>query len=176
MRKRLNAELDRLNPDNYSQAERPKVWVILENLRSAHNVGSMFRTGDAFGITGISLCGYCARPPHVQVDKVALGAEKHVPWLGFDHATEAIQHAQSEGYQVLAVEQAEEAILLQDMEIPAGGLALVFGNEVEGVSQEAMELCDGAVEIPQFGVKHSLNVSVSAGSVLWEVAKKARQL
>ena len=105
MRKRLNAELDRLNPDSYSQAERPKVWVILENLRSAHNVGSMFRTGDAFGVTGISLCGYCARPPHVQVDKVALGAEQHVPWLGFDDALQAITHAKDEGYRVLAVEQ-----------------------------------------------------------------------
>ncbi len=176
MRKRLNAELQRLQPADYSQAERPTIWVILENLRSAHNVGSLFRTCDAFGMSGISLCGYCARPPHKQVDKVALGAQLSLPWDGHEDALSAIQAAKDKGLLVLAVEQADEAIQLQDLPCPQGGIALVFGNEVDGVSEMAMAACDGAVEIPQFGTKHSLNVSVCGGAVLWEVARRYRKL
>jgi len=174
MRKRSTSELNRLNPESYPKTYKTPVWVILENIRSAHNVGSFFRTADAFGLAGISLCGYCAKPPHKQLDKVALGATDSVPWLGFDNTTDSIKEARKKGYLILAVEQVHGAQSLENMPYPENGIALVFGNEVNGIEERTLSLCDGAIEVPQFGMKHSLNVSVCGGSVLWEATRKYR--
>ena len=176
MQKRLTNELDRLSAEDFASAPKTPVWIILENVRSAHNVGSFFRTADAFGCAGISLCGYTAQPPHKQVDKVALGATESVPWKGFTTASEAIEDAKAQGYIVLAIEQAKGAYSLDALPTPPAGIALIFGNEVEGVDQATLDLCDGAIEVPQFGMKHSLNVSVCGGAVLWEATRKYRGL
>lgn len=174
MQKRLTSELGRMSTEEYASSTKTPVWIILENLRSAHNVGSFFRTADAFGCAGISICGYSARPPHKQLDKVALGSTESVPWIGFDHATEAIAHAKEQGFFVLAIEQVHDALGLEDLPCPAAGIALVFGNEVDGVDPSTLEACDQAIEIPQFGMKHSLNVSVCGGAVLWEATRRYR--
>jgi len=174
MQKRLTTELGRMTVEEYAASPKTPVWIILENVRSAHNVGSFFRTADAFGCAGISLCGYTAQPPHKQVDKVALGATDSVPWLGFDNALAAIAEAKAAGYLVLGVEQAHGAFSLADMPCPESGIALVFGNEVDGVEADTLAVCDGAVEVPQFGMKHSLNVSFCGGAVLWEATRRYR--
>jgi 23S rRNA (guanosine2251-2'-O)-methyltransferase len=146
------------------------VLVILDNVRSMHNVGSVFRTGDAFLVEGICLCGYTPRPPHRDIQKTALGATDTVPWTYKESIKEAIEECKTAGRKVWAVEQVQGSLPLQDF-APTESIALVFGNEVEGVSKETLALCEGAVEIPQWGVKHSLNVSVAAGVVLWEIRK-----
>jgi len=174
MQKRLTTELGRMSAEEYAEAPKTPVWIILENLRSAHNVGSFFRTADAFGCAGISLCGYCAIPPHKQLDKVALGATKSVRWNAFDTAIEAIAAVKAKGLQVYAVEQAHGALSLEAMPSPPEGIALVFGNEVDGVEQATVDACDAALEVPQFGMKHSLNVSVCGGAVLWEATRRYR--
>lgn len=174
MQKRLTSELGRMSTEEYTSSNKTPIWIILENLRSAHNVGSFFRTADAFGCAGISICGYSARPPHNQLDKVALGSTESVPWLGFDHANQAIAHAKDQGFLVLAIEQVHDALGLEALPSPPSGLALVFGNEVNGVEQATVDACDGAIEIPQFGMKHSLNVSVCGGAVLWEATRRYR--
>jgi|TARA_B110000259_G_C13838313_1_gene331590 tRNA G18 (ribose-2'-O)-methylase SpoU len=174
MKKKTTDELNRLSPNSYSNSFKTPVWIILENLRSAHNIGSFFRTADAFGLAGISLCGYCARPPHKQLDKVALGATESVDWLSFDNGIDAIIESKKNGYTVLGVEQIHEAYSLENMPCPKNGIALVFGNEVNGIDEKTLALCDGAVEVPQFGIKHSLNVSVCGGSVLWEATRRYR--
>lgn len=174
MQKRLTTELGRMSVEEYAASPKTPVWIILENVRSAHNVGSFFRTADAFGCAGISLCGYTARPPHKQVDKVALGATESVPWLGFDDVQEAISRAKATGYLVLGVEQTHGALSLDALPCPPTGIALVFGNEVDGVEASTLRACDAAVEVPQFGMKHSLNVSVCGGAVLWEATRRYR--
>ncbi len=163
-----------MSAGEYAEAPKTPVWIILENLRSAHNVGSFFRTADAFGCAGISLCGYCAKPPHKQLDKVALGATESVTWEAYETAADAIVAARAKGFIVYAVEQAHEALSLEDVPCPPTGIALVFGNEVDGVEQATVDACDAALEVPQFGMKHSLNVSVCGGAVLWEVTRRYR--
>jgi tRNA G18 (ribose-2'-O)-methylase SpoU len=174
MKKKTTNELNRLTSNSYSNSLKTPVWIILENIRSAHNIGSFFRTADAFGLAGISICGYSARPPHKQLDKVALGATESVEWLGFDNTIDAVMESKKNGYTVFGVEQIHQAYSLENMPCPKNGIALVFGNEVNGIEEETLALCDGAIEVPQFGIKHSLNVSVCGGSVLWEATRKYR--
>ena len=174
MKKKTTDELNRLSSNSYSNSLKTPVWIILENIRSAHNIGSFFRTADAFGLAGISICGYSARPPHKQLDKVALGATESVEWLGFDNTIDAIMESKKNGYTVFGVEQIHQAYSLENMPCPKNGIALVFGNEVNGIQEKTLALCDGAIEVPQFGIKHSLNVSICGGSVLWEATRKYR--
>ena len=174
-RKLLNAELQRLSPQAYKTALKLPVVLVLDNIRSQHNIGAAFRTADAFCIEQICLCGISAIPPTAEIHKSALGAEDSVPWSYFSDATEAVRQLRHEGYAVLAIEQVLGACSL-DRFIPQKDTkyALVFGNEVRGVQQEVVDLCDGYVEIPQSGTKHSLNVSVSIGVVLWDFLVKLR--
>ncbi|RYZ37488.1 MAG: TrmH family RNA methyltransferase [Sphingobacteriales bacterium] len=145
--------------------------IILDDVRSMHNVGSVFRTADAFGIHAIYLCGYTPQPPHRDIHKTALGATETVPWKHFADGTEAVKSAKACGYRVVAVEQAHDSTSLQQFRWAGEKLALVFGNEVAGVSNSLLEHCSEVIEIPQFGSKHSLNISVSAGVVLWELIR-----
>lgn len=173
MRKLQNSELDRLNVDEFKQATKMPVIVVLDNIRSLNNIGSVFRTADAFLVEKIILCGITATPPHKDIRKTALGATQSVDWEYTENTLEAIQKLKSNGVQTIAIEQAENAIHLQDFS-PKNDerLALVFGNEVKGVSQEVVSACDHVLEIPQFGTKHSLNISVSVGVVVWDVWSK----
>ncbi len=161
-------ELGRKSVDEFRHASKNPVMVVLDNIRSMHNVGSVFRTADAFLAEGICLCGYTPQPPHRDIHKTALGATESVDWLYFPTALEAVKQLKENGYQVFAVEQAEGSISLERFTLP-GKIAVVFGNEVEGVNSEVLTLCNGCIEIPQFGMKHSLNVSVAAGIVLWKI-------
>ena len=173
MRKLQNSELDRLNVDEFKQATKIPIIVVLDNIRSLNNIGSVFRTADAFLIEKIILCGITATPPHKDIRKTALGATQSVDWEYTESTLEAIQKLKNNGVQTIAIEQAENAIYLQDFS-PTNDkrLALVFGNEVKGVSQEVVSACDLVLEIPQFGTKHSLNISVSAGVVVWDIWSK----
>jgi 23S rRNA (guanosine2251-2'-O)-methyltransferase len=165
-------ELPRKSRTEFQQAEKMPVLLLLENIRSMHNVGSIFRTADAFLAEGICLCGYTPRPPHRDIHKTALGATETVEWNYSDTALEAVKILKSAGYQIVGVEQVTGGIPLQQFKMsPDEKLVLVFGNEVEGVSEPVLALCDICLEIPQFGMKHSLNVSVAAGMVLWELAR-----
>lgn len=163
-------ELGRMSVDEFKQARKNPVMMVLDNIRSMHNVGSVFRTADAFLAEGICLCGYTPQPPHRDIHKTALGATETVDWLYYATTVEAVQELKQRGYKVYAIEQVEESISLEKFQ-SADKIALVFGNEVEGVSAEVIELCDGSIEIPQLGMKHSLNISVAAGIVLWEVVR-----
>lgn len=175
MRKITNEELGRPTPEEYAAKEKLPVRVVLDNVRSAQNVGSFFRTGDAFAVEHVALCGITAVPPAREIHKTALGAELTVPWSYHASTAECVRQLRDEGYEVLAVEQVEGAAML-DAFCPEPGrrYALVFGNEVEGVAQEVVDLCHGALEIPQFGVKHSINVAVSGGVVLWHFFEKLK--
>lgn len=175
MLKTPNAALYRLTVDEFKNAEKHPFVLILDNVRSQHNVGSVFRTADAFLIRGICLCGITATPPHRDIEKTALGATETVYWEYFDTTEEAILKLKALGYQIIAIEQTSGSKNLLDWQPTAESkTAFVFGHEVMGVSEEALALCDGAIEIPQFGTKHSLNVSVTAGIVLWDVVMKHR--
>ena len=177
MRKIANEELGRPTAEEFAAMEKTPVTVVLDNVRSQQNVGAFFRTGDAFGVERSALCGITAVPPARDIHKTALGAEQTVPWSYFATTEECIARLHEEGYEVLAVEQVEGAVMLGEWRPePGRRYALVFGNEVEGVSQEAVDRCDGAVEIPQVGTKHSLNVSVSGGVVLWHFFNGLRTL
>jgi 23S rRNA (guanosine2251-2'-O)-methyltransferase len=177
MLKLKSAELGRKSVDEFKQSAKLPLMVILDNVRSMHNVGSVFRTADAFLLSGIYLCGYTPRPPHRDIQKTALGATETVEWSYFEQITDSINRLKEQGYKIWAVEQTADSIPLQDfMPEAQDKLALVLGNEVEGVSEAVLSLCDGVLEIPQFGTKHSLNVSVAAGIVLWEVAKKMAEI
>ncbi len=168
MKKIPNAALGRPSPEAFAAMEKMPVVVVLDNVRSLNNVGSFFRTADAFAAERLVLCGITATPPANEIHKTALGAELTVPWSYVKDTAEAVRTLRGEGYGVWAVEQAEGATPLERFEAtPGGRYALVFGNEVFGVGQEALDACDGAIEIPQGGTKHSLNVSVAAGVVLW---------
>ena len=175
-RKLLNIELGRLSPEQYRKLPGSGISLILDNIRSAHNVGSAFRTADAFKADKVWLCGICACPPSAEIHKSALGAEDSVPWEHRDDSVSLVKELQEQGWTVLSVEQTENALPLQDFRpSPGARYALVFGNEVDGVQQEVVDASDGALVIPQFGTKHSLNVSVSVGIVLWQVCHRLRQ-
>jgi len=170
MRKLLNKELGRKNIDQYRDALKSPFFVVLDNIRSHNNVGSVFRTADAFLTPKIFLCGITARPPHRDIQKTALGATESVEWVYYGSTADAIAELKSMGVRILAVEQAEGAVALQDVKIEKGQqYALVFGHEVNGVDQKIVDMCDMCIEIPQFGTKHSFNIAVSAGIVLWEL-------
>lgn len=172
MQKRSMTELQRLTVEEYKKQSKTPLVVILDNVRSALNVGSAFRTADAFALEALALCGITAQPPHREILKTALGADQSVGWQYFAETLDAVKHFQQEGYLVFAVEQAVGSIALQEFQWPDNPIAIVFGNEVEGVSDAVMEQVDGCLEIPQYGTKHSLNISVSLGIVLWELFSK----
>jgi 23S rRNA (guanosine2251-2'-O)-methyltransferase len=166
-------EMDRLDVETFKKSEKFPVIVILDNIRSGNNIGSVFRTGDALRIAGVYLCGICAQPPQKDIQKTALGSTETVPWLYFENTIDAIAHAKKENYAVYAVEQAHSSIKLNNFHPEKNEkLALIMGNEVRGVQQEAIDACKGVIEIPQFGSKHSFNISVSTGIVLWDVFTK----
>ena len=172
MRKLKMDELNRKSVEEFRQSEKIPVIAVLENVRSAYNVGSVFRTADAFLLEGIYICGYTAKPPHKEIRKTALGADETVEWKHFANALMAIESLKEQGYKIFAVEQTENSVSLETFQKEQRGrIAVVFGNEVTGVEQSTIQHCDGTIEIPQLGVKHSLNISVAAGIVLWELAK-----
>ncbi len=172
MRKLGMEELNRKTVDEVKRAEKIPVVVILENIRSAYNVGSVFRTADAFLIEAIYICGYTAKPPHKEITKTALDAQNSVDWKYFENAKLALADLQERNYKIYAIEQVTNSISLENFsELKENKVAFIFGNEVSGVEQETIALCDGCVEIPQFGMKHSLNISVAAGIVLWELVR-----
>jgi 23S rRNA (guanosine2251-2'-O)-methyltransferase len=165
-------ELNRKSVEEFRKSEKIPVIVVLENIRSAYNVGSVLRTADAFLLEAVFTTGYTAHPPHKQITKTALGADETVSSRHYANASDAITALKADGYTVLAIEQAEKSYLLQQLEIDAEEkIAVILGNEVTGVEQSTIELCDGCIEIPQLGMKHSLNVSVAAGIVLWELVR-----
>ncbi len=173
MRKLENSELDRKSIEDFKQSEKTPIILVLDDIRSLHNIGSVFRTADAFLIEKIYLCGITATPPNKEIHKTALGATETVAWEHSPNILDVIQNLKDEKITVLAIEQVERAVFLQDFTVEKNKkYALVFGNEVYGVSQEAVALCDGCIEIPQLGTKHSLNISVSAGIVVWDLFKK----
>lgn len=177
MRKLKNEELNRLSVDEVRRIEKHPIVLILDNIRSRNNVGSAFRTADAFLIEKILLCGITATPPHREIHKTALGATDSVSWSYFDSVMEAVESVKKNGYRVIAIEQADEKVMLQDYR-PAEEekLAFVFGNEIHGVSEEVIRAADRVVELPQYGTKHSLNISVTVGIVLWDVMNKMKLL
>ncbi|PKA98974.1 SpoU rRNA methylase family protein [Flavobacteriaceae bacterium MAR_2009_75] len=173
MRKLKNEELERLDVEGFKQATKTPLVIVLDNIRSLNNIGSVFRTADAFLIEKIYLCGITATPPHKDIRKTALGATESVAWEYRTETIDLINELKSEGYEVLAIEQAENAQLLNSFEASSSKkYALVFGNEVKGVSQEAVSQSNGVIEIPQYGTKHSLNISVSVGVVIWDFWSK----
>ena len=174
MRKLINSELDRKSVEQFRKSEKSPFIIVLDNVRSQNNVGSIFRTADAFLSEAIYLCGITATPPHREINKTALGATESVTWKYYSKTSEAINELRDSGYRIIGIEQAEGSVELQNMEIIKGEkYALVFGHEVNGVDQEILNLCDHCVEIPQFGTKHSFNIAISVGIVLWELNKKA---
>jgi 23S rRNA (guanosine2251-2'-O)-methyltransferase len=173
MRKLANSELSRKDQEEFKQASKTPIIIVLDDVRSLHNIGSVFRTADAFLVEKIYLCGITATPPNKEIHKTALGATDTVAWEYSKDVLEVINLLKTDGVKVLAIEQVEDAMLLQDFEPDTDTkYALVFGNEVKGVAQEAVSMCDGVIEIPQLGTKHSLNISVSAGIVVWDVFRK----
>ena len=169
-------ELNRKTVDEFRESEKFPLVVVLDNVRSMHNVGSVFRTADAFLISGICLCGYTPRPPHRDIHKTALGATETVEWKYAEKTTDAVQGLKREGFKIFAIEQVEKSIPLNEFSSGnEGKIAVIFGNEVTGIDPEVLKLCDGSIEIPQFGMKHSLNISVAAGIVLWELAGKSQK-
>lgn len=173
MRKLKNSELNRITIHEFKNTDKIPFVVILDNIRSLNNIGSVFRTGDALLITEICLCGFTACPPHNEIHKTALGATDSVNWRYFESSLEAVEKLRNEGYTIASVEQCESSVMLDQYEIQRNSkYALVFGNEVHGVDQEVVNQSDVCIEIPQFGTKHSLNISVSVGIVLWDLINK----
>lgn len=169
MRKLANSELNRISVDEFKNIDKTPIIVVLDNVRSLNNIGSIFRTADAFKVEAIYLCGICATPPHKEIHKTALGAEDTVYWEYFENTKNAVDKLKNKNYIPVAVEQTENSIMLEKFPMDDQlKYALIFGNEVKGIEQEVINLCNLSVEIPQFGTKHSFNVSVSAGIVLWE--------
>ena len=165
-------ELNRKTVDEFRQSSKIPVMVVLDNVRSMNNVGSIFRSSDAFLLSGIYLCGYTPRPPHRDINKTALGATESVHWEYHENILTAIDQLKKQGYSIYAVEQADGSVELQNLRLDKNKkIALVFGNEVEGVQDSVINICDGCIEIPQSGMKHSLNISVAAGIVLWEIIR-----
>lgn len=177
MRKLENSELDRKSIEAFKESKKTPIILVLDDIRSLHNIGSVFRTADAFLIEKIYLCGITATPPNKEIHKTALGATETVAWEHHENVLEVIETLKKENVMTLAIEQVESAIFLQDFEVEKNKkYALVFGNEVYGVSQEAVAICDGCIEIPQLGTKHSLNISVSAGIVVWDLFSKIKNI
>ncbi len=177
MRKLANDELNRLDIGSFKKAEKTPLILVLDNIRSLNNIGSVFRTADAFLIEKIYLCGITATPPHKDINKTALGATESVTWEYVKDTMELVQRLKGENVHVISIEQAEEATLLHTHNVHANTTyALVFGNEVKGVSQEVVTASDGVIEIPQFGTKHSLNISVSVGVTVWDFWTKLNGL
>ena len=173
MRKLLNSELKRKSVEEFKNTAKMPITVILDNIRSMNNIGSVFRTSDAFMIEKILLCGITAKPPHNDIRKTALGATESVDWDYYKQTEDAIKHLKSEEYTIISIEQAEGSIMLQDFKTETDKkYALIFGNEVKGIQQHIVNNSDYCIEIPQEGTKHSLNISVSAGVVLWDFFKK----
>ncbi|WP_297261205.1 RNA methyltransferase [uncultured Prevotella sp.] len=173
MRKLRTIEMQRLSVDEFHEAAKLPLIVVLDDVRSLHNVGSVFRSADAFRVEAVYLCGITATPPHPEIHKTALGGEDSVAWRYFPTATEAVESLHNDGFFVYSIEQVEGSTKLQNLQLDTDKrYAVVLGNEVKGVHQEVVDMSDGCLEIPQFGTKHSLNVSVTAGMVIWEVAKK----
>ena len=173
MRKLKITELNRLTTEEFKSRKKTPLIVVLDNVRSLHNVGSVFRTSDAYLVEAVCLCGITSTPPHAEIHKSALGAENSVDWVYFEDTLEAIKELKTKGFEVLAIEQTEGSTMLNQLEInPSGKYAVVLGNEVKGVQQAVVDACDGCIEIPQYGTKHSLNVSVTAGIIIWEFASK----
>lgn len=175
MRKLKITELNRITAEEFKAAEKLPLVVVLDHVRSLYNVGSVFRSSDAFRVESICLCGITATPPHAEIHKTALGAEDTVDWKYYARTQDAVRDLKSAGWEVWAVEQVEGSVMLQDFEPEKGKkYAIVLGNEVKGVQQEVVDQCDGCIEIPQFGTKHSLNVSVTAGILIWDFACKLK--
>ena len=167
------SELGRKSPEEFRLSEKIPVIVVLENIRSAYNVGSVFRTADAFLVEAIYIIGYSAKPPHKEIKKTALGAEETVAWKYFKTTAEAVEELHKEGYKIYAVEQAEGSLPLHSITVKHDDrIAVIFGNEVTGVDQPTIHLCEGCIEIPQLGMKHSLNIATAAGVVLWELVRR----
>ena len=180
MRKLRTIEMKRLSVEQFRDADKLPLIVVLDDVRSLYNVGSVFRTCDAFRVQALYLCGITATPPHSEIHKTALGAEDSVAWKHFPTADDAVAYLHREGWKVYAIEQAEGSIMLQEwLSAPSqpsshtpSGFAIIFGNEVKGVHQSVIDACDGCIEIPQYGTKHSMNVSVTAGIVIWEIVRQ----
>lgn len=177
MRKIQNEELERLSVEQFKDADKTPITIILDDIRSLNNIGSVFRTADAFLIEKIILCGITATPPNKEIHKTALGATETVDWLHYENVADAITELKEKNYKVFAIEQVEGAEFLGNFQVEKNqSYALVFGNEVFGVSDTAIKLCHGSIEIPQLGTKHSLNISVSAGIVIWDLFKQLQQI
>lgn len=175
MKKRSLLELNRVTVEEFRKQQKTPIIVLLDNVRSALNVGAAFRTADAFALEGIALCGITAQPPHREILKTAIGATESISWTYYKTTLEAIQYYKQKGYTILAIEQAEGSTLLSDFQTtPEGKYVIILGNEVKGVSQEAVDAADNCLEIPQFGTKHSLNISVCAGIIVWELFQKLK--
>jgi 23S rRNA (guanosine2251-2'-O)-methyltransferase len=175
MQKTPNAALPRLTVEEFKNADKTPFVIVLDNVRSLNNIGSVFRTADAFLLRGICLCGITAKPPHRDIEKTALGATETIYWEYFDNTVDALSKLKALDYTIVAVEQTSNSIMLQDFKpLPNQKFAFVFGHEVMGVSEEALVCCDVFLEIPQYGTKHSLNISVSAGIVIWEAFNKLK--
>ncbi len=178
MRKLTITEMGRMNAEEFRASEKMPLIVVLDDVRSMYNVGSVFRTADAFRVEAIYLCGITALPPHPEIHKTALGAEDTVAWRHFPTALDAVEALRTQGYTIFSIEQCEGSIPLQDVNLQFSnvssqkGYAIILGNEVKGVHQEVVNLSDGCIEIPQYGTKHSLNVSTAAGIVIWEFARQ----
>jgi tRNA G18 (ribose-2'-O)-methylase SpoU len=173
MRKLLNSELNRLDQNGFKASDKICVTVVLDNIRSQHNIGSVFRSADAFRIEDIYLCGITATPPNREMQKTALGATETVSWQYYKDTILAIEHLRKLGYSILVIEQAVNSIALESFNpLPNKKIALIFGNEVNGVDEDIVRMADACIEIPQFGTKHSLNISVTAGIVLWHTFQK----
>ncbi len=173
MEKKLVTEMGRIGREEFAVSDKLPLTVVLDNIRSLHNVGAVFRTSDAFRVECIVLCGITATPPQAEIHKTALGAEDVVEWQYYHDTVEAVEALRGKGYAIYAIEQVKGSIALQDFCVePGRHYAVVMGNEVKGVQQQVVDMCDGAIEIPQFGTKHSLNVSVTTGIVIWEFARK----
>ena len=171
-RKLTMEELHRISVQEFKEAEKLPLTVVLDNVRSQNNIGSVFRTGDAFRVERICLCGICSTPPHRDIHKTALGAEESVDWKYYEESIDCVRELKGQGYKVYSIEQVDDSVMLDSITGDMGDrIAVIFGNEVEGVQEELLPLCDGSIEIPQQGTKHSLNVSCAAAIVLWEFFK-----
>jgi len=173
MRKLLNEELDRLSVEAFKKVDKIPLLVVLDNVRSLNNIGSVSRTADAFRLEAVYLCGITATPPHRDIHKTALGATESVHWEYWKKTSDAVEELHMKGYRILSVEQAEGAVLLDQVQlVDHQKYAIVFGHEIKGVDQKVVDMSDQCIEIPQYGTKHSLNISVAAGIVIWELFRK----
>ena len=172
MRKLKNKELQRINIDEFKSAEKTPITIVLDNVRSALNVGSVFRTSDAFLIENIILCGITSTPPNKEIRKAALGASDSVNWQFEENTIDAVTKLKTDGYHIMGIEQADKSSKLNNFTLSSKPIAIIMGNEVNGVSQDVIDICDEVLEIPQFGTKHSLNISVTTGIIIWELLRR----